>query len=65
MYWENDDGETVDVQVIGTADQISTVHKVIKAIQERTRRHISERKVTVYLPKLYLRKILGYQNKHK
>lgn len=65
LYWDSADGGTVEVQIIGTPAQISIVQRVAKFIQEKIRKDEAEHKLSIYLPKLYLRKILGYQNKNK
>ncbi len=41
------------------------MQRAIKAIQDKCKTTVSEERASVFLPKIYLRKILGYQNKHK
>lgn len=65
LYWDSADSGTVEVQIIGTSAQIAAVQQVAKLVQDKVRKNESERKRSVFLPKLYLRKILGYQNKNK
>lgn len=65
IVWENNNGETIDLQIIGSGEQICKIQKTLSAIKEKAKLAPSGNRISISLPKLYIRKILGYQNKHK
>eukprot|EP01022_Parablepharisma_sp_SALTPOND_P025960 TRINITY_DN6132_c0_g1_i1.p1 TRINITY_DN6132_c0_g1~~TRINITY_DN6132_c0_g1_i1.p1 ORF type:complete len:811 (-),score=115.33 TRINITY_DN6132_c0_g1_i1:38-2470(-) len=65
LFWETAAAETVNMNIIGTNNQIELVLQAIQAIQEKYKAYIDTHKVSLFVPKIFLKKVLVAQSAYK